>query len=53
MSNYEEIIKILKNFFDHNMDKNIGDLTLGEIVKLADELDNEIYLKLQHSKLYK
>ena len=38
MSNYNEIVEVLKKFFDNNIDKLIGELTLNEISQLADEI---------------
>jgi hypothetical protein len=40
MSNYTEIVEVLKKFFDNNIDKLIGELTLNEVSQLADDLDS-------------
>ena len=42
MSNYNEIITILNDFFNEHIDRLIGDLTLNEIIELVDDLDNII-----------
>lgn len=44
-SNYNGIRDILEDFFNDNIDKQIGELTLNDIIRLADIIDNRINIK--------
>ena len=52
MSNYKEIVRVLQEFFENNIDKIIGELTLNDISQLADDLDDIDFQKQRRTKHY-
>lgn len=44
-SYYTEILKLLHDFVNDNIDRQLGELTINDYSKLADDIDNMIKKK--------